>query len=112
SNKSETVTVPVPYRRKKIINHYNQLTLTFKQPFNIEFRLFNNGMAYRIGTGFQDSILVKNETIDYSFESSPQIWYPHIDKQNDRDIFHTSFEGEYKKIDLHLLPDTLITYAP
>ena len=112
SNKSETVIVPVPYRRKNIINHYNKLTLTFKQPFNIEFRLFNNGMAYRIGTGFRDSILVKNETVDFSFELSPQIWYPHIEKQNDRDIFHTSFEGQYKKIDLHLLPDTLITYAP
>lgn len=112
SNTSEIVAVPVPYRRKNIDNQYNQLALTFKQPFSIEFRLFNNGMAYRIGTGFRDSILIKNETVDFSFEAPPQIWYPHIEKQNDRDIFHTSFEGQYKKIALHLLPDTLITYAP
>ncbi len=112
SHTSEKVTVPVPYRRKIIDNHFNQLTLTFKQPFSIEFRLFNNGMAYRIGTGFRDSILVKNETVDFSFEAPPQIWYAHIEKQIDRDIFHTSFEGQYKNIALSSLPDTLITYAP
>lgn len=112
SHITETVPVPEPYRRKVLNNHYNQLTLTFKQPYNIEFRLFNNGMAYRMVTSFKDSILVKNETVDFSFASTPQIWYAHIEKQNDRDIFHTSFEGQYRKISLTSLPDTLITYAP
>ena len=48
----EAVEVAVPYRQNKINNHYNQLTIQFKQPFSIEFRLFDNGMAYRIGTHF------------------------------------------------------------
>jgi alpha-glucosidase len=112
SQARETITVPVPYRRKNIPNHYNQLVVTFKQPFSIEFRVYNNGMAYRIGTHFKDSLIVVNETAVFHFETAPDIWYPHIEKRTGMDAFHTSFEGQYKKIHLADLPDTAITYAP
>ena len=61
SSANETVVVPVPYRRKMIIDKYNQLELIFKEPFSVQFRLYNNGMAYRIGTRFKDSIIIESE---------------------------------------------------
>lgn len=111
-NTRETLKVPVAYRRKSILNHYNQLTILFKQPFSLEFRAYNNGIAYRVGTHFRDSVTINSETVLFQFETSPSIWYPHIDKPKDRDMYHTSFEGQYKKIELIDFPKENITYSP
>ena len=44
---NETITVPVPYRRKTIADKYNQLELIFKELFSIQFRLYNDGNEER-----------------------------------------------------------------
>jgi len=109
---NETITVPIPYRRKKISDHYNQLELVFQKPFSIEFRLYNNGMAYRIGTRFRDSIIIVQETAQFNIDKNAAIWFPHIDKRQNLDRYHTSFEGIYTKEILSAVPDTMLTYLP
>jgi alpha-glucosidase len=112
SSTNESILVPVPYRRKNIVNHYNSLILTFKLPFSLEFRLYDNGLAYRIGLRFQDSITVYSESASFQFENSPDLWFAKIDRGADRDKFHSSFEGQYQKSSLDLFSDTAITYSP
>jgi alpha-glucosidase len=112
SKTNETITVPIPYRRKKIANQYNQLALDFKKPFTVEFRLYNNGMAYRIGTRFKDSIIIKQETALFELDNNASLWFPHIAKREGMDRYHTSFEGLYKKEILTGIPDTMLTFAP
>ena len=112
SKTNETVIVPIPYRRNKIDNQYNQLGLIFKKPFTVEFRLYNNGMAYRIGTRFKDSIIIKNETAKFDIDKNAVTWFPYIDKRPDIDRYHTSFEGPYKKETLSAIADTMLTFAP
>jgi alpha-glucosidase len=109
---NETIAVPVPYRRKKIINHYNELDLSLRSPFSIQFRLYDNGMAYRIGTRFKDSVSIKNETCIFEIDKNAEVWFPHIDKRQGMDRYHTSFEGIYKKEILGSIPDTMLTFAP
>lgn len=106
------IIVPVPYRSKKIISRFNHLDIFFKEPFLVQFQLFNNGMAYSIGTRFPDSITVKNETALFEIDPQSAIWFPHIDKRPGMDRYHTSFEGIYKKELLKEIPDTMLTYAP
>ena len=109
---NETIIVPVPYRRKMIADKYNQLELIFKQPFSIQFRLYNDGMAYRMGTRFKDSIIIENENALFGVESNAGIWFAHMDKRQNVDHFHTSFEAIYAKQNLSAIPDTMLTYAP
>src|SRR6187455_50368 len=109
---NETITVPIPYRRKTIADKYNQLELIFKTPFSIQFRLYNDGMAYRMGTRFKDSIIIKNEIALFEFDHNASIWFAHVDKRQNVDRFHTSFEAIYAKQNLFTIPDTMITYAP
>lgn len=44
------------YKKKEIEDHYNLIHLKFKNGFNLEFRAYNEGIAYRfisdIGRGF------------------------------------------------------------
>lgn len=40
--------IPSPfYRASELRNHYNGLTLRFKKDWNVEFRAYNDGIAYR-----------------------------------------------------------------
>jgi len=109
---NETIIVPIPYRRKMIADKYNQLELIFKEPFSIQFRLYNDGMAYRIGTKFKDSIIIEKENALFEVEANAAIWFAHIDKRQNVDRFHTSFEAIYAKQNLSAIPDTMLTYAP
>jgi alpha-glucosidase len=112
SKVNEAIIVPIPYRRKKIVDNYNQLKLTFKEPFGIEFRLFNNGMAYRIETRFKDSIVVENETAMFDMDMASSVWFANMDKRQNVDRYHTSFEAIYKKQTLAAIADTMLTFAP
>src|SRR5215204_3955953 len=70
---NESIIVPIPYRKKTIIDKYNQLELMFKEPFSVQFRLYNEGMAYRIGTRFKDSIIIENESALFEVEGDAAI---------------------------------------
>ncbi|HET6722316.1 MAG TPA: glycoside hydrolase family 97 catalytic domain-containing protein, partial [Chitinophagaceae bacterium] len=112
SKTNETITVPVPYRKKTIADRFNQLELIFKEPFSVQFRMYNEGMAYRVGTRFKDSIIIENENASFEIGGNASVWFAHMDKRQHVDRFHTSFEAIYKKQALTDIPDTMITYAP
>jgi alpha-glucosidase len=114
SSSKETISVPVPYRKKTVIEHFNQLMLVFRSPFTLQFRMYNEGMAYRIGTGsgFKDSSFVKNEDVLFELDSKASVWFAHMDKRQNVDRFHTSFEAIYKKQALRDIADTMLTYSP
>ena len=112
NNANEIITVPVPYRKKTLVDNYNQLELTFKEPFSLQFRMYNNGMAYRIGVRFKDSIIVESENVTFELNENTNVWFAHMDKRQNVDRFHTSFEAIYKKQQLSAIPDTMLTYSP
>ena len=93
---SAEITSPVPEKRKIIADHYTLLTIGFSRPFKIEFRVYDDGVAYRFLISFKDSVTVKNETADFCFPANPGVYYPGVQKREDLDIFHTSFEELYQ----------------
>jgi alpha-glucosidase len=108
----ETVTVPVAYRNATVMDSYNQLQITFKEPFSIQFRMYNSGMAYRIGLKFKDSVIVQNEEALFQLDDSSEVWFAHMDKRAHQDRYHTSFEAVYSKEKLSAIQDTMLTYSP
>jgi alpha-glucosidase len=112
SSYDKELTVPVPARRKIIREQYNNLGLVFPHQFMVVFRLYNEGMAYRMGMLGQDSVTIKNETALFEVDTGAGIWFAHIDKRQDMDRYHTSFEGQYRKEMIAQIPDTMLTYAP
>jgi alpha-glucosidase len=108
----ENILVPVPYRKKNLTNHFNQLEIIFRNYFRIQLRMYNEGMAYRIGIKYKDSINIENETAIFELDDSANVWFSHINKRPDADRFHTSFEGVYSKQSISAIPDTMLTYAP
>ena len=92
---NQIITAQIPVSRKYIPDMYNELTINFKNNFAIIFRAYNDGVAYRIATSFKDSITVQNETAQFDFNSNAHAYAPVIQKREDVDVFHTSFEELY-----------------
>jgi alpha-glucosidase len=108
----ERIISPVPEKRKIIPDIYSLLSISFRQPYKLEFRVYDDGVAYRILTFFRDSIRVKNEISEFSFPGKPFVYFPQVKKREDADIFHTSFEEEYPLRRLDSIPDGVIGYSP
>ena len=70
-NKSVDQTVKAPfYKRSKIQDQYNELTLRFKGNYKVIFRAYNEGVAYRFQTDFKKPFEVRLETANFNFEPS------------------------------------------
>ena len=106
------IVVPVPERRKVITDNYNELVIKFKQPYEVKFRIYDEGMAYRISTLFKDSLYIKNEVARFSFLNNPTVYFPQIHKKSNADIFHTSFEELYPLLKMSSIPDSVIAFSP
>lgn len=61
--------------RRFIEDNYNQLTLDFEGDFSIEFRAFNNGVAYRFKTNLKkQEVIVQNEEVAFRFNFGVTAW--------------------------------------
>ena len=109
---SEQIISPVPEKRKIIPDIYTQLSIVFRQPYKVDFKVYDDGVAYRISTLFKDSIYIKNEVAAFSFPGKPSAYFPQVQKRSDADIFHTSFEEEYPLRRIDSIPDGAIGYSP
>src|SRR6476620_918670 len=103
---------PVPEKRKIIRDDYNILSIVFTQAYTIEFRVYDDGVAYRFLTSFKDSIVIENELAAFHFPGHPSAYFPGIHKRPDADIFHTSFEELYPLREVDKIGDTEIAYTP
>lgn len=106
------IVVPVPERRKKINDQSNELILNFKQPYQVIFKVYDDGIAYRIASKFTDSIYIENEKAHFCFAGSPSVYFPFIHKKTNADRFHTSFEENYSFLPLKQILDTAIAFTP
>jgi alpha-glucosidase len=108
----DSIISPIPEKRKIIRNEYTEMVIAFKQPFSLEVRAFNDGVAYRLLTQFRDSVFVKNELAQFNFADNFFAWYPEMQKRPDMDIFHTSYEEPYQFKRLDSISADKIFFTP
>lgn len=71
------IIIPVVANKKsEIKDNCNILTITFSSGFDLQFRAYDDGVAYRFHTSMKDEITVKNEISEYNFPSGSHSWYP------------------------------------
>lgn len=92
----DTILSPVPEKRTRIPDRYNELSLIFTNGFSLQFRAYDDGVAYRFQLQKKDSVHIQSEQANYQFPDNHLVYYPRVVKREGLDIFHTSFEEPYQ----------------
>lgn len=95
SKKTEVNNVINPYVSLKfssVTNHYNDLLMSFKGGYQVEFRAFDDGIAYRFITDKKDEIQVLNEDFAVNFPENYTLTLQECGG------FKTSYEESYQQV--------------
>ena len=102
----EQIRPVVPLKQAVVPNKANALTLNFKG-YSVEFRAYDNGVAYRFIINKKGVVDIVNEGINYHL---PTAFEAHISKTRN---FNTSYEQPYTHISTaQYKADDEITYLP
>lgn len=75
TSKNDIIHPVVAVRQQNINDIYNEVKINFKSGNTIIFRAYDNGVAYRWITRFNDSVNVNNEIVDYTFPENNQVFW-------------------------------------
>ena len=91
--------IPSPmYRAKELKENYNALTLTFKGDYAVEFRAYDDGIAYRFSTTRKAPFVVKEDNASFNFDDDATVIASYVTAGKDGDFtsqFGSSFENIY-----------------
>jgi alpha-glucosidase len=99
SSLNDIIKPVIANKRSEIADNCNILTISFKSDFSIQFRAYNDGVAYRFETSLKDEITVKNEISEFVFPSGSNSWYP----------LETSFMSHNERTYIYTSLDTLVS---
>ncbi len=108
----EEIDVIIPEKNSVISDHYKQLELVMKGDYSLVFRAYNDGIAYRFVTEFDEEKMVKEEEVNIHLAGD---WPMHIGEET---AFYSHFEktfisltaGEFSNTRMASLP--AVIHAP
>jgi len=110
---NETFNAPV-YKRKTVTDHYNELTLKFKDGFNVIFRAYDDGIAYRFVSALKKPFKVVDEQAVFNFPADQKAYIPYVQLKREslESQMFTSFENTYEYINLSQWDKERLAFSP
>jgi alpha-glucosidase len=102
------------YKKDQVTDNYNQLTLQFKENFNLIFRAYNEAAAYRFQSTGKKDFIVESEQASFNFAKDWMTFTPY-ERDNQQPYtkqFYNSFENTYTNIALSQLDANRIAFLP
>ncbi len=85
------------YKKTEIVDNYNGLTLAFSGDWVLEFRAYNDGVAYRFVINKKGENKVMSEKAEFCFASDYTAYYPYVtDLRSDDDLMVMAHEALYE----------------
>jgi len=105
------------YKRNEIKDQFNELVICFKGNYNVVFRAYDDGVAYRFETGIKKAYNVITETVDFNFDNDYTVWIPYVNaRKGEGDFiqqqFFTSFENTYTVTPLSKMEPERLVFLP
>jgi alpha-glucosidase len=108
---NQVINTPI-YKKDKVHDNCNQLTLTFKGDYGLIFRAYNDGAAYRFFTQKKGEITIINEEANFNFRDDDKAFLPFINDYHNKDKFNISFESHYDNINLSAIKKDTLAFLP
>ncbi len=103
------------YRASEIRENYNALTLRLGKEWSVEFRAYDDGIAYRFACKSKTPFEVMAEGVEYRFSSDYTAHVPYVrqdDPQSFEPQFFNSFENTYTTAPLSQLDTRRLMFLP
>jgi alpha-glucosidase len=97
SQLNDILTPVIANKKSSISDNCNILSIYFNSGFSLQFRAYNDGVAYRFETSLKDEITVTNEISEFNFPAGTHSWYP----------LETSFMSHNERTFLYYSLDTI-----
>ncbi len=113
-NKSVNETIEAYfYKSNEIKDEYNQTRIDFKDGWSLEFRAYNDGIAYRIISHKTGKYQVVNEQVEYNFINDAIATAPYVAREgNLEDQLSQSFENIYTILPISKLNKNRLMFLP
>ena len=103
------------YRADSIRDHYNALTLRMKGDWSVEFRAYDNGVAYRFVSRAKKPFNIVSEQAEFRFPADLEATVPYVARGKEGDFddqFYNSFENTYTTARLSELNPGRLMFLP
>ncbi|MCI1415632.1 MAG: glycoside hydrolase family 97 protein [Prevotella sp.] len=101
------------YKKDKIQDDYNELTMTFKEKFQLIFRAYNDGIAYRFVALKKGPFTVSGEQAEFNFPKDWKAFVPYTDSEGTLEQqVNNSFENTYTFAPLSQMNAKHIAFIP
>lgn len=110
----EVVTSPF-YRSAEIEDHYNEIVLEFDKKWKAEFRMYNDGIAYRFVNENNKPFNIKSESVEYRFDHDDLAYVPYVNRGKDGNFesqFFNSFENTYTECKVSEVNPARLAFLP
>ncbi|MDE6267736.1 MAG: glycoside hydrolase family 97 protein [Muribaculaceae bacterium] len=87
---------PAVYKRAKVHDHYNQLTLDMGG-YSLEVRAYDDGAAYRFVTAGKKPVTVTGERVEFNFPDDYPAYIPYVNDNRSGERYTYSFESYYDR---------------
>lgn len=107
-------TIPSPfYKKQEVTDSYNQLELIFNKNFKLQFRAYNEAMAYRFSDTGKQPFNVVSEEATFHFDGDRSAYFPYVKTGTDiTSQFFNSFENIYQYGKLTAMDTTRLVFTP
>lgn len=102
-------------KRAVVRDHFNEMTVSFKDKTGLIIRVYDDGFAYRFFTSYaEDTVIVQGETATLLFSRGDSLVLPVIRCRDEKDVdcFHTSFEEDYVHTAVSAMKPSDLAYLP
>lgn len=82
------------YRSSRLRDHYKKLVLRFKKGWSVEFRAYDDGIAYRFVNQLKKPFNILQEEVNYQFTADKTAIVPYVVPRSE-DQFYSAFENTY-----------------
>lgn len=110
----QTLATPL-YRHSEIPEKYNELTLQLSKDWDVVFRAYDDGIAYRYVTRKNKPFEIVNETVSLRFPENSPVWAPYVNVADGSSFerqFRNSFENYYTVTQLDSLNSQKLIFLP
>ena len=99
---NETIPATV-YKKKQLSNHCNEAAFEFKENFNLVFRAYNDGVAYRFVSTLNKPFVVESEEVSFNFQGNPRAFIPYVRLDSKvYDSFESQFYNSFENVYAHI----------